>query len=216
MKRWSNVYNLEEEPSVANQFTTELRDKEIQINRLRFRNNLKRLGECMAFEISKSLNYFQTEVQTPLGLKKVWSIQDEIVLATVFRAGLPMYQGFLNFFDNADSAFVGAYRNEGSDNISIQTDYVVSPNLNNKVLIMIDPMLATGSSLADALDSLIGQSGTPERIIIASAVSAPEGIDFLLNKYTEISVYTAAVDEGLNESFYIVPGLGDAVSYTHL
>ncbi len=164
----------------------------------------------MAFEISKSLNYFQTEVQTPLGLKKVWSIQDEIVLATVFRAGLPMYQGFLNFFDNADSAFVGAYRNEGSDNISIQTDYVVSPNLNNKVLIMIDPMLATGSSLADALDSLIGQSGTPERIIIASAVSAPEGIDFLLNKYTEISVYTAAVDEGLNESFYIVPGLGDA------
>jgi uracil phosphoribosyltransferase len=197
MKRWSNVYNLEEEPSVANQFTTELRDKEIQINRLRFRNNLKRLGECMAFEISKSLNYFQTEVQTPLGLKKVWSIQDEIVLATVFRAGLPMYQGFLNFFDNADSAFVGAYRNEGSDNISIQTDYVVSPNLNNKVLIMIDPMLATGSSLADALDSLIGQSGTPERIIIASAVSAPEGIDFLLKKYTEISVYTEAVDEGL-------------------
>lgn len=210
MKRQSNVYNLEEEPSVLHHYTAELRDKNIQTDRLRFRNNLKRLGEGMALEVSKSLNYDKTKIETPLGIKEVWALRDDLVLATVFRAGLPMYQGFLNFFDHADSAFVGAFRNESSGDISIQSDYVVSPDLEKKVLIIIDPMLATGSSLVEAIDCLILHSGVPDRIIVACAVAAPEGIDFLLSKYSQVTIYTAAIDEKLNENFYIVPGLGDA------
>lgn len=200
---------LNETASVANHFLYELRDKYIQKDRSKFRHNLKRLGQVMAYEISKSLTFDEITVETPLATKNVEVIRDKVVLVTILRASMPFFNGFLDFFDQADVAFVGVYREEGED-IHIKFDYMASPKLDGKTVIIIDPMLATGKSLVLTYKQLI-KNGLPKAIHFVSAVAAPEGIEYIaahLDK--EYSIWTAALDKGLNKSSYIVPGLGDA------
>jgi uracil phosphoribosyltransferase len=203
------LFNLGENNSLANQFLLELRDKHIQQDRFRFRKNLERLGEIMAYEISKKLNYVSHRVETPLGYSNL-SVPDLPVLIPVLRAGLPYFNGFQNFFDGADSGCVGAYRKESGEEIKINLDYVASPRLNERILILIDPMLATGKSLVRSVNEL-AKWGTPSHIHFATLVAAPEGIAFLKAEIkSAFSIWTYAVDEKLNDQFYIVPGLGDA------
>lgn len=204
------LYNLGEHNSIANQFLLELRDKEVQIDRMRFRRNLERLGEIMAFEISKKLSYKISKAHTPLGTATLNTLAAEPVLITILRAGLPYYQGFQNYFDKADSGFVGAYRKEGGGDISIKLDYLASPNLEGKEVILIDPMLATGKSVVDAFKEL-RKRGSPKGLHIASLLASPQGIDYLKTHLDfPFTFWTFAVDEKLNSQFYIVPGLGDA------
>lgn len=203
------LFNLSLTNSVANQFMHELRDREIQKDRMRFRKNLERLGEIMAYEVSKRLDYKEEVVTTSLGSKAISILREQPVLITILRAGLPFHQGFLNFFDRADCGFIGAYRKEEGE-ISVQLDYVACPSLEGKEVILIDPMLATGKSLVKALSDLLTK-GTPRHLHIASVVSAPAGLDYI-NKNINLpySVWVCAEDESLNPNFYIVPGLGDA------
>ena len=196
--------------SLANQFLSELRDQSTQQDRFRFRKNMERLGELMAYEISKKLKYTEKAVQTPLGISKVQVPGDQPVLISVLRAGLPYFQGFQQFFDHADCGFIGAYRKEGTDDIKINLDYLTTPNLEGKQLILIDPMLATGKSFVKSILTLL-QQGMPAHVHIAALVAAPEGLKFIEdNLKVPHSVWTWAVDEQLNDQFYIVPGLGDA------
>ncbi len=203
------VIVLNEQASIANHYLYELRHKDIQKDRSKFRHNLKRLGSAMAYEVSKSLTYHDTSVETPLASASISLIKEEVVLVTILRASMPFFEGFLDCFDKADVAFIGAYREEGED-ISVKVDYLASPKLDGKTLIIIDPMLATGKSLVLAYNQLI-KNGLPSSIHFVSAVAAPEGIEYiaahLKDKY---SIWTAALDKKLNESSFIVPGLGDA------
>jgi len=204
------VFNLSEQNSVANHFLAELRDKNIQKDRMRFRKNLERLGQIMAYEVSKVLHYATKSVDTPLGKSRINVVKQQPVLATILRAGIPFYQGFLNFFDEADSAFIGAYRQEAGKELTIKLNYVTSPSIKGKEIILIDPMLATGRSVVDSVKHLV-KWGKPEHIYIVSLVAAPEGIKFLAEELSEkYSLWTCAIDENLNSQFYIVPGLGDA------
>ncbi len=204
------LYNLGEQNSIANQFLLELRDKVIQTDRMRFRKNLERLGEIMAFEISKKLSFKKSEALTSLGKASLNTLAAEPVLITILRAGLPYFQGFQNYFDKADSGFIGAYRKEGQGEISIKLDYLATPELEGKEVILIDPMLATGKSIVDAIREL-RKRGTPKNIHIASLLASPQGISYLDNQLTiPFTLWTFAVDEKLNSQFYIVPGLGDA------
>jgi uracil phosphoribosyltransferase len=204
------LFNLSEQNSVGNQFLFELRDKSIQQDRMRFRKNVERLGEIMAYEISKKLSYKSKVVQTSLGASSMMIPASQPVLMSIMRAGLPYFQGFINIFDNADAGFVGAYRKEDDGNLTIELEYLASPSLNDRDLVMIDPMLATGTSVVDSLQTAL-KRGTPKHIYIVSLIAAPEGIDFLKKNITlPYSLWTCAVDEKLNEQFYIVPGLGDA------
>jgi uracil phosphoribosyltransferase len=203
------LFNLGEKNSLANQFLLELRDKQIQVDRFRFRRNLERLGEIMAYEISKKLNYSIQKVETPLGFSEL-AVPDPPILISIMRAGLPYFNGFQNFFDGCDSGFIGAYRKEGEREIKINLDYVASPGLEGSTLILIDPMLATGRSLVRSINEL-AKWGRPTHIHFAALVAAPEGIEFLKKEIkTAFSIWTYAVDEKLNDQFYIVPGLGDA------
>jgi uracil phosphoribosyltransferase len=201
---------LNAQPSVANEFLRELRDQQIQQNRMLFRTNLERLGNLMAYEISKKLDYRSHPVATPLGTSHIPLLSQQPVLLTVLRAGLPYFQGFQNFFDRADCGFIGAYRKESSDNIAINLDYLATPSLEGKVVILVDPMLATGKSFIKTIQA-IAQHGTPAYIHIASLVASPEGIAFI-EKELKLphTIWTWAQDEKLNDQFYIVPGLGDA------
>lgn len=204
------LYNLGEQNSIANQFLLELRDKVIQMDRLRFRRNLERLGEIMAFEISKKLSYKKSETQTSLGIASLNTLVSELVLITILRAGLPYFQGFQNYFDKADCGFIGAYRKEGEGDISIKLDYLATPELEGRDVILIDPMLATGKSVVDALKEL-RKRGAPKNLHIASLLASPEGISYLTTQLKiPFTLWTFAVDEKLNSQFYIVPGLGDA------
>ena len=201
---------VNQKPSIASQFLAELRDKRIQRDRMRFRKNLTRLGEIMAYEISKKLNYKPVNVVTPLG--KAASVHAEPpVLLTIMRAGLPYFQGFQNYFDEADCGFIGAYRKEKSKKgLKIKIDYLASPDLGGKVVILIDPMLATGKSIADTIE-LLNERGRPAHIHIASLVAAPEGIRYLVkNLKVPHTIWTFTKDKKLNDKFFIVPGLGDA------
>jgi uracil phosphoribosyltransferase len=204
------LFVLNEHNSVGNQFLLELRDKDAQADRLRFRKNIERLGEIMAYEVSKELSYKAQEVVTPLGKVSINTISSPPVLVTILRAGLPYFQGFLNIFDTADCGFIGAYRQEDANNLSIRLSYVATRSLQDKVVILIDPMLATGRSVIDSLNAII-RNGMPAHVHIVSLVAAPEGIKFLQEQLTiSYSLWTCAVDEKLDENFYIVPGLGDA------
>lgn len=204
------LFNLSDKDSVANQFISELRDKAVQQDRMRFRKNIERLGQIMAYEISQKLKFKNKLVETPLGIAPTNIIVDQPVLITVMRAGLPYFQGFLNYFDHSDSGFIGAYRKEGGDEVVINLEYLATPNLNNREVILIDPMLATGKSFVRSINALL-KHGTPSHIHIASLVAAPEGINFIKKSLTmPYSIWTCAVDEKLNDQFYIVPGLGDA------
>lgn len=205
-----NLFILTERNSVGNQFLSELRDAARQKDRMRFRRNLERLGEILAYEISKKLSYESKKVKTPLGELPVPLLKEHPLLLTILRAGLPFHQGFLNFFDHADCGFIGAWRNEDITNIQVNVDYVSLPPSQGKPVILIDPMLATGKSLLNACQQLL-LKGTPSHLFIVSVVAAPEGIRLLKENITlPYSLWTCALDEKLNSSFYIVPGLGDA------
>lgn len=204
------VFNLTEQNSLANQFLLELRNREIQKDRQRFRNNMERLGAIMAYEISRKLDYEKKIVHTPLADTKINVLKNQPVLITVLRAGLPYFQGFVNFFDKADSGFIGAWRKEGEEDITINLDYLATPSIEGREVILIDPMLATGRSFVKSVEALL-KHGTPSHIYMAAVVTAPEGLAFIkANVKVPFSVWTCALDEQLNEQFYIVPGLGDA------
>jgi len=206
------VFELCSTNSIGNHFLAELRDVEIQKDRLRFRRNLERIGELLAYELSKSLQYKPHIVKTSLGESSVHLIENRIVVATILRAGLPFFNGFLNYFDKVPCGFVGAFRipeTEGKD-LEIRVEYVTTPDLNEKDLIVVDPMLATGKSLVKALNALLVY-GQPASINVVSVISAPEGLDYVRqNTALEINMWTGSIDERLNEKDYIVPGLGDA------
>lgn len=204
------VYNLGETNSIANHFLYELRDVSIQQDRMRFRRNMERLGEVMAVEISKKLDYSPVSFETPLASGSVDLVREQPVLVTVLRAGLPFFQGFSNYFDKSPGGFIGAYRKEGEKEITINLDYLATPSLADRNLILIDPMLATGRSFVKSVDALI-RNGIPKHIHVASLVSTPEGIDFIKKSIKlPLTIWTFGIDEKLNDQFYIVPGLGDA------
>jgi uracil phosphoribosyltransferase len=197
------------EPSIANHFLAELRDVDIQKDSLRFRRNLQRLGEIIATRISAQLSYTTQAVKTPLGEAASQLLRDFPVLATVLRAGLPFHQGFLNYFDQSPSAFAAAYRIEGTAQVQVQLDYLSAPGLDERVLILVDPMLASGKSLVQTYRAML-RFGTPRQVHIAAVIASPEGVGYVMREIPEATLWVAAVDEKLNEQAYIIPGLGDA------
>jgi len=197
------------EPSIANHFLAELRDVDIQKDSLRFRRNLQRLGEIMATRISVQLSYTPQAVRTPLGEAPSQLLRDFPVLATVLRAGLPFHQGFLNYFDQSPSAFAAAYRIEGTAQVQVQLDYLTAPRLDERVLILADPMLATGKSLVQTYRAML-RFGAPRQVHIAAVIASPEGVAYVMREIPEATLWVAAVDEKLDERAYIIPGLGDA------
>lgn len=206
------MFVLSESHSVANQFLSEIRDQNIQKDRLRFRRNLERLGEILAYEISKDLKYQNKEISTPLGETNSMVLANNPVLISIMRAGIPFHQGFLNYFDGADNGFIGAYRNYKNQDseFNIAIDYIAMPETKDKEVIIIDPMLASGQSLVAGVQHLF-KSGGPAKIHIAAAIAAPEGLEFIANKIkTPYSCWLGAIDRELNNKAYIVPGLGDA------
>ena len=197
--------------SIANHFIAEMRDVTIQKDAMRFRKNMERLGEILAFEISKTLNYQLTTIQSPLAETTTNLLSEQPVLVTILRASLPFHQGFLTIFDRAENAFIGAYRGKHrpDETFDIQMDYLASPDLSDKTIILIDPMLATGKSLLKSYEALLTY-GKPARVIIAAIIAAPEGLQFLQESIPNAEYFVGTVDEKLNHKFYIVPGLGDA------
>ena len=207
------VINLSEGNSVLQQFLAEIRDVNIQKDPLRFRRNVERIGEIMAVEVSKHLNYQPTEVQTPLATATVNTISDQLVLATILRAGLPLHQGFLNIFDRAENAFLSAYRRVNKEGqLEIVAEYMAAPAIDGKTLIVVDPMLATGMSMEVGYLALL-RHGTPKHAHLCCTIGTPQAIEYLrksLNDREDITLWCAAIDPILNEKKYIVPGLGDA------
>ncbi|QWX84647.1 uracil phosphoribosyltransferase [Cellulophaga sp. HaHaR_3_176] len=206
------VHNFETENSILNQFITELRAVEIQNDSLRFRRNIERVGEILAYELSKKLDYSSNTVTTPLGTKVIPSVTDAIVVCSILRAGLPFHQGLLNYFDTAENGFISAFRkhNGDEDDFEVIVDYFAAPSLENKILILADPMLATGKTLENVLEGLKGH-GTPKQIHIVSVIGSQEGVDFVQNVFPEDThLWIAAIDPELNAKGYIIPGLGDA------
>ena len=204
---------LNKENTILNKFLAEMRDKSIQKDSMRFRRNMERVAEVMAYEISKKLNYKTKMVKTPLGIAAVDSISDKVGIATILRAGLPFHQGFLNFFDDAENGFVSAYRKSRPDgSFIVDVEYVSTSSLSGKTLILVDPMLATGTSLMLVYDALIRRAGEPEHTHFAAAFASEQGVDYVL-KHTnpeKCTLWCAAVDEELTSKSYIVPGIGDA------
>jgi uracil phosphoribosyltransferase len=206
------VINFSEQNSVINQYMALLRDKAQQKGRMVFRHNIERIGMMMAYELSKTLDYKAKTITTPLGSIDVAVPVDNLVLATVLRAGLPFHQGFLNVFDRADSAFVSAYRmytNREHTEVGIHTEYMATPSVKNKTLVIIDPMLATGGSMAAAYEALV-KTGRPAAVHICCVIAAPEGVETVRQTVPEdATLWVAAIDPGMNEHKYIVPGIGD-------
>ncbi len=207
------LHILSKENSVLGKFIAEIRDCEIQKDSMRFRRNLERIAEITAYEISKHLSYKDQSVETPLGEATVAMIDDEIVIATVLRAGLPFHQGFLNYFDNAQNAFVAAYRKSHKDNsFEVKVEYVSCGDIEGKILLLVDPMLATGASLVLAHRALCEKGGEPKHTHIAAAVASEQGVDYLKKNMSRstTTIWAAVVDEELTSKSYIVPGIGDA------
>ena len=208
------VHDLSKQQTILNQFIGEIRDVEIQKDRMRFRHNIIRIGHVLAYEVSKTLSYSQKFVETPLGTAAANTPDDDIVLATVFRAGLPLHEGFLDVFDRAGNAFVSAYRyykdKEGTD-VGVKIEYMATPDLTGKTLIIVDPMLATGGSMELAYEAFCTK-GKPKRLIMASVIAATPGVKYLKEQFPEndVELFCAAIDPELNSHKYIVPGLGDA------
>lgn len=205
------IINLAEENSILQNYIREIRSVEIQQDPLRFRRNIERIGEIMSYEISKTLSYSIEEVVTPLGIAPTPFITDKVVLGTILRAGIPFHQGFLNYFDRAENAFVSAYR-KYKDKIKFEifTEYIASPSIENKTLILTDPMLATGNSMELAFGAL-RTKGQPAKIHIASIIASQVAIDHIRRTLPEdITLWVASIDPAVNEHSYIVPGLGDA------
>lgn len=206
------VKHLNLQHSLLSRFVAEMRNVNIQTDPLRFRRNIERVGEVMAYEISKTLRYDWEAVQTPLGVAQCARTQDSVVLGTILRAGLSFHQGFLSYFDSAENAFVSAYRKHKDRlNFDIFIEYIASPCLDGKTLLLVDPMLATGSSMELAYKALLTK-GKPETVHLVSIIASQQAVDYLQSVFTEdnITLWVASVDPELNELAYIVPGLGDA------
>lgn len=206
------VHNLSESSSIFNQYLAEIRDEHIQKDPLRFRRNLQRLGEVFAYEISKTLDFKVTDVKTPLGIAKVPKLKQQPVLATILRAGLPLQQGFLNIFDQAENAFISAYRKyDDQGEFHIEFEYLASPDLNDKVVIITDPMLASGASMEIGYKAML-QKGEPSHIHLVSIIASRKGVDYVCDKIdgANVTLWVGAIDEEMTVKSYIVPGLGDA------
>ncbi|TRX01735.1 uracil phosphoribosyltransferase [Flavobacterium gawalongense] len=206
------IHILSENNSVLNHFLGQIRNVNVHNDSMRFRRNIERIGEIMAYELSKELHYKNIEIQSPLGIKKTTEIGDQLVLCSILRAGLPLHLGFLNYFDNAENGFISAYRHHpnNDDYFEIVVQYQAIADINDKSVLLIDPMLATGQSIVAAFNKLM-ERGTPAAIHIAVVIAAPEGIAYLKNHLPDTChLWIAALDEKLNEHSYIVPGLGDA------
>lgn len=207
-----NIHYISENNSILNHFLAQIRDVNVQHDSMRFRKNMERIGEIMAYELSKTLTYKQAEITTPLGIKNTTTIADNVVLCSILRAGLALHTGFMSFFDDAENGFVSAYRHHynNDDNFEILVEYQAAPSFDGKNLILIDPMLATGQSLVAVFNKLITEE-TPKEIHIAVVIAAPEGIAFLEENLPQnCHLWVASLDEKLNEKNYIIPGLGDA------
>jgi uracil phosphoribosyltransferase len=204
------VVNLSNECSLICDFIAEIRDVQIQTDRMRFRRNLERIGEIAAYEISKTLVYEQKDIQTPLGIAPGKALKEQPVLATILRAGVPLHQGLLNYFDKADNAFISAYRKHNMDgSFEISLDYVSCPELENRVVIISDPMLATGSSLVKTIQYL-REEGHPREIHVVAAIACTVGIEYVQRSEPQVKIWCGDIDEELTAKGYIVPGLGDA------
>jgi uracil phosphoribosyltransferase len=207
-----HIHYISEQNSILNHFLAQIRDVNIQNDSMRFRKNIERIGEIIAYELSKTLDYKNIDVQTPLGIKHTTTIAEPVVLCSILRAGLALHQGFMSFFDNAENGFVSAYRHhyDNDDKFEILVEYQAAPSFEGKNLILIDPMLATGQSLVAVLHKLHLEQ-KPKEIHIAVVIATPEGIEYLeKNVPSNCHLWVAALDEKLNEHNYIVPGLGDA------
>lgn len=206
------VINFQDQNSVINHYMAELRDKSHQKNRLLFRNNIERIGEMMAFELSKILDYKPKTVTTPLGTIDIPLPKDDMVIATVLRAGLPFHSGFIRVFDHADNGFVSAYRmytNREHTEVGVHTEYLAAPSVKGKTLVIVDPMLATGGSMAASIEALM-KTGKPKKIHVCCVIAAPEGLEVVKQALPDDStIWCAAIDPGMNEQKYIVPGFGD-------
>ncbi|MDG1475898.1 MAG: uracil phosphoribosyltransferase [Vicingaceae bacterium] len=205
------VINLGEDNSIFNQFISEIRNVDVQNDKMRFRRNCERMGEIMAYEISKTFSYNKTEITTPLGKTEIGLMNEQPVLSTILRAGLTLHQGLLNYFDNADNAFVSAYRKHRKDgSFIIEAEYMASPSIDNRTVILSDPMLATGASIVEIYKLLL-QKGTPKKLHLAILIASKEGLDYIeRNLPKNTTVWVGAIDDELTAQSYIVPGLGDA------
>lgn len=206
------VVELSRTQSIANHFVAELRDENVQKDSMRFRRNLERIGECLALELSRTLEYGEREVTSPLGVARMSLLTEQPVIATILRAGLPLHQGMLNYFDRADSAFVSAYRKhrKGEDGFDVEVEYLSSPSIEGRTLIIADPMLATGRSMVLVYRALL-RLGQPKALHIVSAIASAEGMEYLkAHLPAGTHFWTGAVDEEMTAQAYIVPGLGDA------
>jgi len=204
------VVNLSEQYSLLSDWISEIRDHEIQLDRMRFRRNLERIGEVAAYEISKGLQYVETEVQTQLGTATAKVLKSQPVITTILRAGLPLHQGLLNYFDRADNGFISAYRRHQRDgSFEISLDYVSCPELEGRIVIVSDPMLATGASLVKTIQYL-REEGHPAEIHVVVAIACTVGIEFVLRSEPQCKIWCGAIDDELTAKGYIVPGLGDA------
>lgn len=207
------IRNLAEQPSLASQYMSELRNVDLHADRMRFRHNLNRLGQIMAYEVSKEIAFARTNVTTPLGTAHCDVVGEQVVVATILRAGLPLHEGVLSFFDNAENAFVSAYRKyrPGSDEFDIHIEYLASPRLDGKTLILTDPMLATGASMELAYKALLTK-GTTKHVHVLSVIASQKAVDFVAKTLPSdtTTLWVAAIDPELNAHSYIVPGLGDA------
>ena len=204
------IHILSNEVSLVNSWINELRNVEVQTDRMKFRRNMERIGEIAAFEISKKLDYKEMEITTPLDKIKVKEIAVQPVITTILRAGVPLFQGVLNYFDKADCGFVAAYRkHDMNDYFSIKQDYLTCPNIEGRPLIVADPMLATGASLIEALKDLLTH-GKPSQIHIVAAIASRQGAEAIRTAYPEAHIWIGAIDDELTSKGYITPGLGDA------
>ncbi len=207
------LHILSQQDTVLNKFIAEIRDRSVQQDSMRFRRNMERIGEVTAYEISKTLGYSPRAVETPLGEATVNLYDDRVVIATILRAGLPFHQGFLNYFDDAQNAFVSAYRKSRKDGtFTVKVEYISCGDLEGKTLLLVDPMLATGSSLVLAYNALCERGGIPAHTHVASVIASEQGIDYVTKNMPRqtTTVWAAAVDEELTSRSYIVPGIGDA------
>jgi uracil phosphoribosyltransferase len=207
-----HIHNLSEEDSILNSFISEIRDIDIQSDRMRFRRNIERIGEVLCYEMSKTLDFAPKTITTPLGTSETRLINEDIVLCSILRAGVPLHNGLLNYFDDAENAFISAYRHhkENPETFEIIVEYLACPSLEGKTLILADPMLATGQSMVATFEAL-QPFGTPKNIHLVSIIGAQDGVDLINNHFgKDTHLWIAAIDKTLSDKGYIVPGLGDA------
>ncbi|MCT4581403.1 MAG: uracil phosphoribosyltransferase [Flavobacteriales bacterium] len=205
------VHNFSKSNSIYNNFLAQLRDLKVQKDRLRFRRNLERLGEITAYEVSKELQFKEAEIYSPLGVAKSNIIEEQPVIATILRAGLPLHQGFLNYFDSADNCFISAYRKHtNNEDFDVEIEYMSSPSVDGKVVILTDPMIASGASMVLAYKALLSK-GKPKHVHVVGVISSLEGINYVKQHMPEnTTIWIGAIDEEMTAQSYIVPGLGDA------